>query len=194
MSTLSSLVMASSSTLTIDVIRDNFKKNMSEKAQVLSIRILIVVFIAISVVIAIIQYKSAVTFIAQLMGVSWGALAGAFLGPMLYGLYWKGTTRLACWCSFIFGSGLMILNLLFRESFPLFLQSPINAGAFAMLAGLIIVPVVSWLSPKPDQQMLAETFACYEKTAQVPAKFALAEEDTDEYYSGYEASGQALRK
>ena len=167
---------------------------MSEKAQVLSIRILIVVFIAISVVIAIIQYKSAVTFIAQLMGVSWGALAGAFLGPMLYGLYWKGTTRLACWCSFIFGSGLMILNLLFRESFPLFLQSPINAGAFAMLAGLIIVPVVSWLSPKPDQQMLAETFACYEKTAQVPAKFALAEEDTDEYYSGYEASGQALRK
>ena len=40
-----------------------------------------------------------VTFIAQLMGVSWGALAGAFLAPFLYGLYWKGVTKAACWTS-----------------------------------------------------------------------------------------------
>ena len=101
MSTLSSLVIASSSTLTIDFLKDNFIKNMSEKTQVFVIRILIVLFIAISVVIAIVQYKSNVTFIAQLMGVSWGALAGAFLAPLLYGLYWKRTTKIACWCSYI---------------------------------------------------------------------------------------------
>ena len=75
MSTLSSLVIASSSTLTIDFLKDNFIKNMSEKKQVLMIRALIVVFIAISAAIALVQYKSNVTFIAQLMGVSWGALA-----------------------------------------------------------------------------------------------------------------------
>ena len=84
MSTLSSLVMASSSTLTIDFLKDNLVKDMSEKSQLLVMRILIVVFIAISVVIAIVQYKRAVTFIAQLMGISWGALAGAFLAPLLY--------------------------------------------------------------------------------------------------------------
>ena len=42
---------------------------------------------AISVALALVQYRSNVTFIAQLMGVSWGALAGAFLAPFLYGPY-----------------------------------------------------------------------------------------------------------
>ena len=89
MSTLSSLVLASSSTLTLDFIKGNIIKDMDEKRQVRWMRGLVVVFIAISVVLALIQYKSSVTFIAQLMGVSWGALAGAFLAPFLYGLYWK---------------------------------------------------------------------------------------------------------
>lgn len=173
MSTLSSLVMASSSTLTIDFLKDNFIKNMSQKKQVLVIRILIVIFIAISVVIAVVQYKSAFAFIAQLMGISWGALAGAFLAPLLYGLYWKGTTRVACWSTFIFGTGLMVCNMLFRESFPVFLQSPINAGAFAMVVGMILVPVVSLLTPKPDKQMVEDAFACYEKKVEAPQKYDL---------------------
>ncbi|MBR2264820.1 MAG: sodium:solute symporter, partial [Firmicutes bacterium] len=104
MSTLSSLVMTSSSTLTIDFIKGQFVKDMDDKKQVLLIRILIVVFIAISSVIALIQYKSKVTFIAQLMGISWGALAGSFLAPFLYSLYWKRTTKLSCWVCFVFGS------------------------------------------------------------------------------------------
>lgn len=176
MSTLSSLVMASSSTLTLDFLKDNFIKNMTEKQQVLIIRALIVVFIVISVIIAIIQYKNNVMFIAQLMGVSWGALAGAFLAPLLYGLYWKKTTVGACWASFIFGAGLMILNMLFRESFPLLLQSPLNSGALAMLAGLVIVPVVSLITPKLDNTLVEDSFSCYNKTVRVPAKFALSDE------------------
>lgn len=175
MSTLSSLVMASSSTLTIDFIKDNIVKNMSEKKQLITIRILIVVFIAISAVLALIQYKSSVTFIAQLMGISWGALAGAFLAPFLYSLYWKRTTKAACWVSFIFGSGLMIANMLVRSAFPAILQSPINCGAFAMIAGLVIVPVVSLFTKKPDQKLLDETFACYEEKREVPQKQALGD-------------------
>lgn len=159
MSTLSSLVIASSSTLTIDVLKGHVIKDMSEKKQVSAIRILIVVFIAISVVIAIVQYKSSVTFIAQLMGVSWGALAGAFLAPFLYGLYWRKTTKAACYASFLFGCGLMIANLLFRSSFPTLLQSPINAGAAAMLAGLVIVPVVSLCTKKPDEALIEDAFS-----------------------------------
>ena len=170
MSTLSSLVIASSSTLTIDLLKGNIIKKMSEKKEVLLIRVFVVVFIAISAFIAIYQTQSqneSVKFIAQLMGVSWGALAGAFLAPFLYGLYWKKTTKLACWVSFIFGAGIMLLNLFFREAFPVILQSPINCGAFAMLAGLIIVPVVSLVSPKPEKQFIDDAFACYEK--RVPA-------------------------
>lgn len=170
MSTLSSLVIASSSTLTIDLLKGNFIKKMSQKKEVLIIRIFIVVFIAIAAFIAIYQVQSkdeSVKFIAQLMGVSWGALAGAFLAPFLYGLYWKKTTKIACWTSFIFGAGIMLLNLFARPIFPEFLQSPINCGAFAMLAGLVIVPLVSLITPKPDKKLVDESFACYEK--KVPA-------------------------
>ena len=101
MSTLSSLVITSSSTLTTDFIKESFAKRMEQKTEVLTIRVFVVVFIAISAVLALVQHKSSVTFIAQLMGISWGALAGSFLAPFLYALYWKGTTKAACWASFL---------------------------------------------------------------------------------------------
>ena len=176
MSTLSSLVLTSSSTLTLDLLKDHIVKDMDEKKQVLTMRLLIVVFVAISVVIAIIQYKSNVTFIAQLMGVSWGALAGAFLAPFLYGLYWKKTTRAACWVSFIFSTVVMLANMLVRSSFPVLLQSPINAGAFCMIAGLIIVPIVSAITPKPAADVVEGAFACYDEKVLVAQKNALSDE------------------
>lgn len=163
MSTLSSLVMASSSTLTIDFLKDNFIKDMNEKKQVILMRVLVLVFIIISAVIALIQYKSNVTFIAQLMGISWGALAGAFLAPFLYSLYWKKVSKASCYVCFIFSSLLMIANMLFRSVFPAILQSPINCGAIAMLAGLVIVPIVSLFTNAPDEKLVNSAFKCYEK-------------------------------
>jgi len=166
-STLSSLVMASSSTLTLDFLKGHVIKKMSEKSQLLIIRSLIVVFIVIASFIAIIQYKGGISFIAQLMGISWGALAGSFLAPFLYGLYWKRVTKPAVWCNFIFSVALMTLNIFFRPSFPLILQSPINAGAFTMLAGFIIVPVISVLTKTPEKVVVEHCFACYEETVNV---------------------------
>ncbi len=175
MSTLSSLVLASSSTLTLDFLRDNLIKSMSEKAQVFLMRCLIVVFIAISVVIAIVQYHSNITFIAQLMGVSWGALAGAFLAPFLYGLYWKRTTKAACWCSFLFSVAVMLANIFAGSRFPELLRSPINAGAFCMIAGLIIVPVVSLFTARPDRMLVESAFSCYDRRVTVRQKEALSD-------------------
>ncbi|MBO5231653.1 MAG: sodium:solute symporter [Clostridia bacterium] len=175
MSTLSSLVMASSSTLTLDFIKGKIAKNLSEKKQVFIMRVLIVVFIAISAFIAIMQHQSNVTFIAQLMGISWGALAGAFLAPFLYGLYWKRTTKAAVWVNIIFSTVFMIANMLVKSAFPTILQSPINAGAFCMLAGLIIVPVVSLLTKKPDKTQVAEVFSCYDKEVTVTSKHSIGE-------------------
>ena len=173
MSTLSSLVLASSSTLTLDFLKGNIVKDMDEKKQVLTMRLLIVVFILISVVIAIIQYSTTVNFIAQLMGISWGALAGAFLAPFMYGLYMKKATCASAWASMIFGAGIMVANMFFKSAFPAFLQSPINCGAFAMLAGLVIVPVVSLVTPKPEKQLVDYAFAGYERKVVVTARDAL---------------------
>ena len=178
MSTLSSLVLTSSSTLTLDFIKGTIKKDLKEKSQLLLMRILIVVFIAISAVIAILQYNKpgSIGFIAQLMGISWGALAGAFLAPFLYGLYWKKTTKTACLVNFLFSSVFMILVVLFKDIFPAILQSPINAGAFCMLAGMIIVPVVSLITKAPDKDKVEDIFSCYEKTVTVSVKDSIGSE------------------
>jgi SSS family solute:Na+ symporter len=175
MSTLSSLVMTSSSTLTLDFIKGSVVKNLSEKKQLLIIRILIAVFIAISVVIAIIQHKLGLAFIAQLMGISWGALAGAFLGPFLYGLYWKRTTKLSVWICFVFSTAVMLANILAKPWFPPLLQPSINAGVFCMLAGLVIVPVVSLLTKAPEKEHIDHVFSCYDKKVMVSVTDSIGE-------------------
>lgn len=164
MSTLSSLVLASSSTLTLDFIKGTIVKDLTEKKQLLIIRILVAVFIAISVVIAIVQYNSNVTFIAQLMGVSWGALAGAFLAPFLYGLYWKRVSVASVWVCFGFSTVVMLANMLAKQLFPPLLQSPINAGVFCMLTGLILVPIVSLITKPPKKEHIEDVFSCYSKS------------------------------
>lgn len=168
MSTLSSLVLTSSSTLTLDFIKPLFVKNMDEKKQLIWMRVLLAFFIIISVVIAL----DPPAFIAQLMGISWGALAGAFLAPFLYGLYWKGVTKAAVWASFICGVGITVSNMFLK-----YIASPINAGAIAMIAGLIIVPIVSLLSPKLDKKKVDDIFSCLDEKVMVDQKMALPEED-----------------
>ena len=170
MSTLSSLVLTSSSTLTLDFLKGNIVKKMEERTQLLVMRIMIVFFIALSVVLAI----NPPTFIAQLMGISWGALAGAFLAPFLYGLYWRGVTRAAVWASFASGVGITVANLFFK-----FIASPINAGAIAMLAGLVVVPVVSVLTPRMPRVHLDKIFACYDEEVVVSKRLALASDEQD---------------
>ena len=166
MSTLSSLVLTSSSTMTLDFIKGTNVKDMSEKKQLHCMRVLVAFFVILSVILAL----DPPTFIAQLMGISWGALAGAFLAPFLYGLYWKGVTKSAVWVSFVCGVGITVLNMFFN-----FFSSSIVAGAVAMVAGLVIVPVVSLVTPKLDQKMTEKTFACYEETVVVHSKSSLKE-------------------
>ena len=179
MSTLSSLVLASSSTLTLDFIKGTVVKELSPKKQLFIMRIFIAIFIAVSVVIAIIQYKSNVTFIAQLMGVSWGALAGAFLAPFLYGLYWKRATKISVWCSFLFSTVVMLSNIFLPEAFPALLRSPINAGVFCMLAGLIIVPAVSLITRPPEKEHIEQVFSCYNKKVVVSVTDAIGEHEEE---------------
>lgn len=143
MSTLSSLVLTSSSTLTLDVIEGNIVKNMNEKKRISYMRVLLVVFIVVSAALALVQYQSAITFIAQLMSISWGALAGSFLGPFFWGLYSGKISKAAVWASFIVGVGLTTGNMILGFFGTPLIASPINCGALAMVLSVVIVPVVS---------------------------------------------------
>jgi SSS family solute:Na+ symporter len=175
MSTLSSLVLTSSATLTLDVIVPLRKKGMSEKGRLLTMRLFIVFFIAVSAAIAIVKDAfPTFTFIAQMMGVSWGALAGAFLAPFLYGLYWKKTTPAAVGAAFVFGVGLeaaqlvlMFTGVTLPENIIGFVfKNPLYSGVVAMLGGLVIVPIVSLFSQKQlrgKEEQVEDAFSCYEE-------------------------------
>ena len=162
MSTLSSLVLTSSSVLTLDLVKGNIVKDMSERKQIVWMRSLIVVFVVISAAIALFQYHSSVAWIAQLMGISWGALAGSFLGPFLWGLYSKRVSKASVWVSFVLGVGITVSNLFIGFT------NVINAGALAMIVSIIIVPIVNIFTkavpfevnpPRPDSAMDREIIA-----------------------------------
>ncbi len=167
MSTLASLVLTSSSTMTLDLIYRDKKSlpgevqegsiddEVSEKIErrkVVVMRVLIVFFIVISLMIAL----NPPTFIAQLMGISWGALAGAFLAPFMLGLYWRGVTTASVWACFIWGVGITVVNMLAGN--PI---NPINCGAIAMVGGFPVVWLVSLLSPKMKADEVNKIFECY---------------------------------
>ena len=170
MSTLSSLVLTSSSVLTIDLIKP-FRKKMTEKQELLIMRLFIGVFLLISVVIAIFTLENPTTIISTLMSISWGALAGAFLAPYLYGLYSRKITKAAVMACFISGVGLTLAHMFYftfgKRTLTiggLSIHSAINAGAITMLFGLILVPVVSLITrnKKEDQEYYDKVFECYE--------------------------------
>ena len=139
-------------------------KDMSEKKQVRTMQVLVVFFIVLSVAIAM----DPPTFIAQLMGISWGALAGAFLAPFMYGLYWKGVTRAAVWASFATGVGITVSNMFLH-----YIASPINAGEVAMIVGLIVVPIVSFVTPKLQKEKVDKIFTCYDEKVTITKKRSL---------------------
>ncbi len=174
MSTLSSLVLTSSSTLTLDLIKPLRKGKLSEKSSLLIMRVLIGVFILLSVVIAL--NKNAL--ISDLMGYSWGALAGSFLAPFMYGLFWKGVTKISVYVSFGFGVFVTLAHMLIKPTgmiFGLDIASPVNLGMFTMIASLIIVPLVSLVTPKMKKVELDEIFSCYDQTAKVEVTEAIGD-------------------
>lgn len=167
MSTLASLVLTSSSTMTLDLIYrdkkalpgeveegtiDDVVSEKIEFRKVVIMRVLIIFFIVISLMIAL----NPPTFIAQLMGISWGALAGAFLAPFMLGLYWRGVTTASVWACFVWGVGITVVNMLIGN--PI---NPINCGAIAMLGGFPVVWVVSLLTPKMNRTKIDRIFECY---------------------------------
>lgn len=176
MSTLSSLVLTSGSTVTLDFIAPMFKRELGEKTKMTIMRLFIVAFIVVSSVIAIVQASSKNLFIAQMMGVSWGALAGAFLAPFLYGLYFKKTTKAAVVCCFVYGVGLEIFQLFVSLGWVDISEVPVinfiftnslYSGVFAMVGGLIILPVVSLLTQKTCPREVEKMFSCYSLTKTV---------------------------
>lgn len=105
-STLSGITLTAASSVSIDIIKANFKKDMSEKKSLTLTRVLCLVFIVFSYCVAVFKIEA----IINLMAFSWGALAGAFLGPYLVGLYMKKANKVGAWCGLGFGLGVALVT------------------------------------------------------------------------------------
>ena len=155
MSTLAGLVMISGSAISVDLVQGELKKDLSKKAAVLLLRLLIVVFIVLSVVLAQQKWQ----LIVNLMALSWGVVAGCFLGPFVWGLFWRRVSAAAVWVNFV-----VALALHGRPRLPL-RSDPLTAGyipvlaALTMLLSLAITPLVSLVTPAPGADTVARAFA-----------------------------------
>jgi len=84
-------------------------------------------------------------------------------------------SRASVWVCFVFSTVVMLANVVAKSAFPVMLQSPINAGAFCMLAGLVIVPVVSLFTKAPEKKLVDGVFSCYDKQVTVSVKDSIGD-------------------
>ena len=169
MSTLSSVSLASASVVAVDIYGSS-KNAPSDKKVNTVMRILCIAFIIISVVLAILNEKFSVTAIAYMMGVSWGTLAGCFIGPFVLGVIWKRVTKPAVWSSII-GSLVLTVALIFVFGFDIngwncslavALKSGMSVspmiGVICMIFSLVITVIVSLLTKKLDEAVIYNAF------------------------------------
>jgi solute:Na+ symporter, SSS family len=149
MSTLSSLVLVSASSIAIDIYKGHINPNASKKNSLLMMRVLSGVFILISFLIAKFKFGIIITLIS----LSWGVVAGSFMAPYIYGLYWKRTTKVGAASGML--TGLILAIGLFIYLGPG--KSPISAS-IAMIVPFIVVPIVSLMTQPPNKELLNKSF------------------------------------
>ncbi|NLB34567.1 MAG: sodium transporter, partial [Elusimicrobia bacterium] len=149
MSTLSSLILVSASAVAIDIHKGYINPGISQKKSLLLMRVLSSIFIILSFIIA--RYKF--NFIVTLMSLSWGAVAGSFMAPYMYGLFWKKTTPAGMYAGMFSGLGIAVSMF--------FILGPDNAPIAATLAILVpflVVPLVSCFTKPVSQEILDKIF------------------------------------
>ncbi|NLK00775.1 MAG: sodium:solute symporter [Clostridia bacterium] len=150
MSTLASLVLVSSSSIAIDLVRDTLYPDISTKRSVLLMRILCGLFIALSLYIA---FKP--TMILVLMSLSWGTIAGSFLAAYLYGLFWRGVTRAGAYAGIFTGFGLSTGLAAYYKMSDAMIPT---IGSLAIVVPLIVVPLVSYFTEKYPEEHLDKIY------------------------------------
>ncbi|MDO5554860.1 MAG: sodium:solute symporter family protein [Planctomycetia bacterium] len=163
MSTLSSLVLVSSSAVGIDLYKGYAARGRSDRHYLWAMRILSALFILISYLIALFNPA----WIVPLMSLSWGAVAGSFLSPYLFGLYCRSTTKLGVYAGM--WTGLLTANGIYW--FLFFRYGSSTAGAYSPVAAsvaivlpFLVVPLVSCVTPPVRQETIARAFGDHDET------------------------------
>jgi solute:Na+ symporter, SSS family len=136
MSTLAALVLISSSSVVKDLYAGFINRNVGDKQMTMMMRVASAFFVLLSVVLA---YFKPATIVA-ILGISWGAIGSAFLGPFVGGLLVKKVNKTGAVVSSVVGLGTCLI--LYVTGIP----SP-QAGTIGMMLSLVLSPLVSALTP-----------------------------------------------
>lgn len=160
MSTLSSLSLAGATTLSVDIYKGYIKPDADDKKVKLIMRVLCMVFVAVSAVLALLQLEAIVT----MMSLSWGTLAGCFIGPYVYGLYSRRVNKVGAYASMIgclittvtliFVFGAVYGGETFGTVFALGIKKAPLIGVIVMIQSMIVTPLFSLIGKKPDEELL----------------------------------------
>ncbi len=153
MSTLASLVLVSASSVAIDMYKGHINPNISPKSSLLLMRILSGIFVIFSFFIA--RYKIAV--IVTLMSLSWGAVAGSFMGAYFYALYWKRATCIGIWSGVLTGLFIVIISFFILGLEGYDKKAPIIAS-IAMIVPFVVIPIVSLFTNPPKGELIEKAF------------------------------------
>lgn len=158
MSTLASIVLSSSSAVTVDLIR-KVKPDIDKKKEMIIMRMLCFLFILLSFLFAAMNFA----VIVSIMSFSWGVVSGCFIGPYVWGLFSKKTTKAAAWCGNLSGivivGGLTLVKTFAGGGFKAAMANAPLYGVIAMAVSIVVVPLVSMFTKKLPQNVVDTAFS-----------------------------------
>lgn len=125
-STLCSITLTASSTFSMDFVKSVLKPGMKEKKVTVLTKVLCVVFILCSYVVA-----NTDTPILDMMSYSWGIISGSFLAPYVVALFWKRMNKHGAWAAMIGGFSVAIVPAICK----LLVEFGVNNSTASTLAG-----------------------------------------------------------
>ena len=150
MSTADSQLLAASSSISQNILKDVLQFNLSEKATMLTARLTVIVIAAISIFIA----RDPNSSVFGIVSFAWAGFGGAFGPVMLFSLFWRRTNRNGALAGMLAGGAMVFIWK--------YLVRPVG-GAWnvyellpAFLVASACIVVVSLLTKAPAQEILDE--------------------------------------
>jgi len=149
MSTLSSLALSCSVSVSGDIYKGYIKKDAESKKTNILTKIICLVFILISALIAVFKPAG----IVEMMSFSWGTIAGCFLGPFALGILWKKTNKYGAWTSII-GTLVITLGAIIVFGLQTAISQSALIGVICMAYSVVSTFVVSLITAKKTEGKL----------------------------------------
>ncbi len=138
MSTLSSVMIIISGSFIHDLLISGFRRTYEDRKSLSYSKLTNIIVGVVSMVIA---FKPP-GLVLTLTAFAWALIASSTLWPLLFGLFWKRTTKTACLVSMVGG--------FFTALVWLILKNPMKIHGFipGLIVGLLLIVILSFLTPR----------------------------------------------